>query len=198
MKVAVVGLSPSTRHLVPSDFDIWALPWDAEYASRADRLFEMHDRALLEKPESLRSKDYFERLSELPQLIYMQRHWPDIPSSVPFPIAELKETVFSGFPRARWDDQEDWYNSSPAYMIALAIHEEAETIGVYGVDVLDDSEFSYESPCLEYLIGLAVGRGIEVIIPEGPTALNKFRGEGIKLGNLRPVYKKRYGYVDGD
>ena len=154
----------------------------------------MHDRGLLSLPESLRSENYFEELAEFPQPIYMQEHHKDIPSSIAYPLDEVMD-VFKGFPRGRWSDQKDWYNSSPAYMLALAIHEGAETIGLYGIDVLDDSEFSYESPCLEYLIGLAVGRGIEVIIPEGPTALGKFRGEGIKLGTMQPVYKGRYGYL---
>jgi hypothetical protein len=159
-----------------------------------DRYFEMHDRTLLEMPEARRSDDYWERISYLSP-VYMQQHYSDIPGSIEFPLAELEQTVFKGFPRARWDAQTDWYNSSPAYMIALAIHEGAETIGLWGIDVLDHSEFNYESPCLEYLIGLAVGKGIEVVIPEGPTHLNKFRGEGIKLGTMTPTYHKRYGYI---
>lgn len=194
VKVAVVGLSPSTRHLVPKDWDIWALPWDNEYGAIASRLFEMHDRGLLEKPEALRKESYFDDLAEMPQPIYMQKHWDDIPSSIPYPLGEVA-SIFKGFPRGRWDTQKDWYNSSPAYMIALAIHEGATTIGLYGIDILDDSEYTLERPCLEYLIGLAVGRGIEVIVPEGPSALGKFRGTGIKLGTMEPVYKARYGYL---
>lgn len=171
------------------------MPWDFEYAARASKLFEMHDRGLLEMPESLRSADYWDRLREAHQPIYMQQQWGDIPNAVRYPLEEVQETVFKGFPRGAWDDQKDWYNSSPAYMIALAIHEGATTIGLYGIDVRDDSEYAYESPCLEYLIGLAVGRGIEVVIPPGPTHLNKFRGTGIKLGTMEPTYHKRYGYI---
>jgi len=195
VNIAIVGLAPSTRHLVPDDWIVYALPWDREYSSRANKLFEMHDKALLELPESLRTDSYFKDLAELDQPIYMQRHFDDIPTSREFPFADVLESVFKGFPRGRWSEQKDWYNSSPAYMLALAIHEGADKIGLYGIDVRDDSEFSYESPCLEYLIGLAVGRGIEVIIPEGPTHLNKFRGEGIKLGTLQPTYSNRYGFL---
>lgn len=155
----------------------------------------MHDRELLERPESLRSPEYFSDLAEFHQPIYTQEHWPDVPMSSPFPLDAVRESVFKGFPRGEWSGQKDWYNSSPAYMLALAIHEGAESIGLYGVDVRDDSEYAYESPCLEYLIGLAVGKGIEIIIPQGPTHLNKFRGEGIKLGTLEPIYVNRYGYV---
>ena len=157
----------------------------------------MHDRGLLELPEALRDKSYWADLAETPQPIYMQQHWDDIPASVPFPFDEVQKTVFAGFPRGRWDSQRDWYNSSPAYMIALALYKGATEIGLYGIDVLDDSEFTIERPCLEYLIGLAVGRGVNVVIPEGPTALGKFRGTGIRLGNLKPTYTGRYGFING-
>lgn len=196
MNIAIVGLSPSTRHLIPWDWQVWGLPWDAEHYYRFDRHFEMHDRRLLEKPEALRPDDYWERLATLSP-VYMQRQHDDLPGSVAYPLDDVQASVFKGFPRAQWSVgyQGDWYNSSPAYMLALAIHEGAERIGLYGIDVRDDSEFAYESPCLEYLIGLAVGRGIEVVIPEGPTALGMFRGEGIKLGTMSPTYHDRYGYV---
>lgn len=191
--ISIVGLSPSTRHLIDWSGEVWGLPWDYEYSSRCDRLFEMHDRSLLETEGSGRDAEYWERLRAAQVPVYMHRHWPDIPKSIPYPLEELKQTVFKGFPRR---DQDDWYNSSPAYMIALAIHEGAEKIGLYGIDVLDDSEYNLESNCLDYLIGYAAAKGVEVIIPEGPTALCKFRGEGIKLGQLQPTYHKRYGYIN--
>ena len=184
--VAILGLSPSTHDLVPWDWDVWGLPWDADYP-RIDRFFEMHDRLLLEKPEAMRCADYWDRLGYLSP-VYMQHVHDDIPGSVAYPLQEVRETVFKGFPR--WD-QTDWYNSSPAYMIALAIHKQVDTIGLWGIDVLDGSEFTYERPCLEYLMGLAVGKGIKIVLPEGPTALGKFSGEGIKLGTMEPTYRKR-------
>lgn len=191
MTVAIVGLSPSTRHLIPADSEIWGLPWDYELAPRMSRMFEMHDRGLLEHPDAMRPDDYWERLSEAHCPVYMQRHYSDIPKSVPYPLEDLERTIFKGFPR--WD-QTDWYNSSPAYMIALAIYA-GHDFGLYGIDVLDESEFQTERNCLEFLIGMAMGRGLNVFIPEGPTALCKFRGEGIKLGRMEPTYIKRYGYV---
>jgi len=194
VKVAIIGMSPSTHSFAPwgdPEWQMWGLPWDREGWPRLHRYFEMHDRGLLELPEACRDDGYWEHLSRLSP-VYMQQQHEDIPGSVPYPLDDLQQTVFAGFPR--WD-QKDWYNSSPAYMMALAIHEGAETIGLWGIDVLDDSEFNLESNCLDFLIGFALGRGIEVIIPEGPSALCKFRGDGIKLGRMSPSYHLRYGYV---
>ena len=210
-KIGIVGLSLSTHDQAPGlldllsggigdpSWELWGLPFDRGFWLHYDRLFEMHDRPLLEKPEAKRDKDYWEKLQNHWNPIYMQQHWPDIPQSVAFPLEELLETVFYNFPRRNWikNPQEDWYNSSIAYMIALAIHEldHEGVIGLWGIDVRREDEFQYEKPCLDYLIGYANGRGIDVDLPEGPTQLCIFEGEGIKLGDMMPSYPRRYGYL---
>ena len=50
-----------------------------------------------------------------------------------------------------------------AYMLALAIYEGVDKVGIWGVDLHCDSEYSYQRPNMEYLIGLARGRGMKVI-----------------------------------
>jgi hypothetical protein len=48
---------------------------------------------------------------------------------------------------------------------------------------------------MEYLIGLARGRGIEVTIPD-ESPLCKFNGKGIKFGKDHlPEYVDRYGWL---
>jgi len=89
--------------------------------------------------------------------------------------------------------------------MALAITEGADRIGIWGVDMADlestpgdpsyISEFSYQRPNLEYLIGFARGRGIVVDIPD-QSPLTKFHGEGIPLGLIYPSYPIRYGYLN--
>lgn len=191
MKVAIVGMAQSTHDDAPFDdpqWQCWGLALDP-MAFRMLRLFEMHDRADL---EARRRPEFWDLMALFEGFIYMQQEWPDIPCSVVYPLDQVIKDVFGGFPRARWsaNPQPDWFNSSVAYMLALAIHYQARTIGLWGVDLGDDSEYAYERPCLEYLIGLAVGRGINVIIPEGPSNLGKASFE-----HLHKVYPRRYGYV---
>jgi hypothetical protein len=196
MKVAIIGLSDSSHDDAPWDdptWEKWGLPWDAGWWAQCDRLFEMHDRALLEKREAGRELEYFtSKLADVWQPLYMQEKHPDVPTSVEFPLEALQKTVFADYPRA---DQVDWYESSIAYMAALAIHEEADDIGFWGVDVKREDEFGIEAPCLNFLIGFAMGRGIKVHIPTGPSELcKKHQGEQ-RLSKLMVKYPTRYGWL---
>jgi hypothetical protein len=87
-----------------------------------------------------------------------------------------------------------YWNSSIAYMLALAIHEGAEEIAIYGVDMKGDDEYGYQKPNMEYLIGLAIGRGIKVTIPDASPLL-KFNPVGVKFFDHTPVYVQRYGWL---
>jgi hypothetical protein len=176
LKIAVIGLSPKTHDLAPwndPDWQKYGLPWDEGYWQRLDCGFEMHDSRLLASEHSRRKADYLDRLKELPRL-YMQANYP---------FDDVAKTI-GGY----------YFNSSIAYAMALAIHEGAEEIGVWGVDLVADEEYAYQRPNMEYLIGIARGRGIKVHIPDD-SALCKFNGTGIRFYSHYPAYVDRYGFL---
>lgn len=182
LKVAIVGLSPATHDLAPwddPDWEIWGLPWDEGYWRYMDRHFEMHDMRLLESDHCKRPVDYFDRLRECDHL-YMQEAYLDT-GAKRYPFEEVAKTT-------------DYWNSSIAYAMAMAIHEGAEEIGVYGVDMKGDDEYGYQKPNMEYLIGLARGRGIVVHVPE-ESPLLKFNAVGIRFYDHVPTYVNRYGWL---
>lgn len=164
MKVAIVGLSDSSRHLAPwndPEWELWGLAWDADrYQFR--RVFEMHDMRDLEKFYGPELGPYLEKVGYC-ERVYMQDQYPEVPTSVRFPFEEVQKVT-----GAYWE-------SSIGYAMALAITEGAEQIGIYGVDMRAHEEYAYQRPNMEYLIGLAKGRGIEVLIPE-VSPLLKFSG----------------------
>lgn len=201
-QIAIVGLSPSTHDDAPYDdpeWELWGLPWDEGKYPYFDRLFEMHPLELLRKPEARRPPGYEDRLRGLDSTLYMQREYEDIPNATAYPIDKVCN--FLGV---------DYFNSSIAYLLALAIAEpsnwleRSNKIGIWGVDMADlepqpgdlsyVSEFAYQRPNMEYLIGYARGKGIEVYIPQ-ESPLTKFHGEGIPLGEMYPSYPTRYGYL---
>lgn len=179
MKVAVVGLSPTTHGLAPWDdesWELWGLPWDSFGWPFFKRSFEMHDMRLLKSEHCKRDQGYFDRLREC-QGLYMQEAYPEIPNAKQYPFEAC-----------------EYINSSIAYAMAMAIHEGAEEIGVYGVDMKADDEYGYQKPNMEYLIGLARGKGIKVHVPE-QSPLLKFNAVGIRFYDHVPTYVNRYGWL---
>ena len=75
--------------------------------------------------------------------------YSDIPNATAYPMEDVSAVVG------------DYFNSSIAYMLGLAIVEKVDRIGIWGVDLNCDDEFAYQRPNAEYLIGFARGRGID-------------------------------------
>jgi len=195
MQVAIVGLAPSTHDQAPfedPDWETWGLPWDEDMWPYLDRLFEIHPLELLRHHDARRPPGYEDRLKSLDSLLYMQKAYSEIPNALEYPVKRVSD--YLGV---------DYFNSSISYIMALAMAEGAEKIGIWGVDMVDLetdipsylSEFAYQRPNMEYLIGFARGKGIDVYIPpESP--LVRFHGEGIPLGTIYPSYPNRYGYLE--
>ena len=182
MKVAILGLSPTTHMLGMvrlEGWEMWGLPWDEEAWPYLTRAFEMHDMRLLESAHCRRRPGYFDRLQEMPCLYMQESYWPTVER---YPFEAVAESVGQAY-----------WNSSIAYAMALAIHEGASEIGVYGVDMKGDDEFGYQKPNMEYLVGVARGKGIKVSIPDA-SPLCKFQ-QGAKFYNHTPEYVGRYGWL---
>jgi len=182
MKVCIVGMSPSCDKAPWDDptWQKWGLPWHDGYWRKCDRLFEMHDIRLLESEHSGRGENYIQDLKECGVPLYMHEEYFD--GVTQYPFEEVLESVG------------DYFNSSIAYMMALAVHEVAEEISIFGVDMKGDDEYGYQKPNMEYLIGFARGKGIKVNILED-SPLCKFQNTGIGFYNHLPTYKKRYGWL---
>ena len=77
-------------------------------------------------------------------------------------------------------DNVRFFTSSFAYMMAMAIHMGYPTIGVWGFEMSSQEEYGNQKPCADFWIGVAVGKGIEIVQPENCSLL------GLK--------EKLYGY----
>lgn len=174
MEVSIIGLGPTKKQ---ARGEKWGLPWDADWGAY-DRLFEMHHMSLIENIPC-RPDGYIDRLCSVWVPLYMQEQY--FPHVTVYPFEDVSKTT-------------DYWNSSIAYMMALAIHEGYDRINVVGVDMKAEDEYFYQRPNMEYLIGLARGKGIEVNIPK-ESPLCKFSPNGIKYGNQYVNYNGRYGWL---
>lgn len=159
-KIAIIGKAPSTMLAAPYDdesWEIWTL-YDTPQRNevpRWSRNFELHPLSGFED-----NKEYYQWLStKHEQPIYLRKEHEDVPSGVAYPVDEIVER----FGR--------YFTNTVSWMIALAIHEEVSEIGLWGVDMAHDTEYGTQRPSCEYFVGMAVGSGITVQIPEASDLL---------------------------
>lgn len=106
--------------------------------------------------------DYVKALNKLSEKVpvLMQQTWPEIKNSVRYPIEDVIKTFGN------------YFTNTISYEMALAIMMGYEEIHLYGIDMAVSSpiflmdEYSHQRPSCEYFIGLAVGKGIKVVIPD--------------------------------
>lgn len=171
LKVAIVGLWSETHDMAPwtdPEWEKWGVAWDTD-AFKLDRAFDPHHP----KDWGKDWKKQAERMQAMPR-IYLQCPDSLVPHAQVYPLEAVIETCG------------DYFASSVGYMLALAIHEGAQEIALYGVTMEAREEHGYQRPNAEYLIGLARGKGIKVHIPE-QSSLCKYGGQ---LG-----YVGRYGWI---
>lgn len=148
--------------------------------------------------------DYLKDLAALKIPVMMQRLWPEVPNGVVYPLDRVlrrfsavngwfnmhaiddEGTVDLSHPSIlKWESgsgmtheprviSKGYLTNTISYMLALAIIEGYEQIGIWGVDMAVSSElrgkneYSWQRPSCEFFLGWAAGMGIKVYIP--PTA----------------------------
>ena len=165
-KIAIVGSASSTVKFVPWDdhsLEIWALAWRS--IPRADRLFDLHAGNFDKKKRANVQQNYEERLAGFKNTeIYLCEKHPDIPNSVEYPLEAVLKMMG---PELDPSSHGQYFASSIAFLICLAIYEKVDEIHIYGVDFVGQGEYEHQRPNMEYLVGVARGKGIEVYIPKG-------------------------------
>lgn len=178
--VAMVGFSSNHRHLAPfddSNIEIWGLNrlHQQNWFTRSDRMFQLHPITYLQSQIGMSDGDrqHYEWLTEEhPFPIYMQKHYEEFPASVEYPIKRMKKRFG------------DFYTSTVAYMLAMAIDEGYTHYELYGFDMQADTEYKYQRDSTEYFIGLIEGMGYTVYLPPKCYLLghNLYGYESVEVG----------------
>lgn len=138
--------------------------WDAWFEIHPyDRLCERLDGETPKPAQERQRADYHRWLSvNHGKPIFMQEVHPAVPSSVKYPLEMIKQT----FPHP-------YFTNTVGYMLAYACamrvaHPEdgPKEIGIWGIDMATEEEYQTQRPGVEYWVGVAVGLGIRVTIPE--------------------------------
>ena len=172
-KVCIMGFSGSSREKAPfydEAYEVWGLNQLYRHIPRADRWFDIHENY---DEHVVEGTDHVGWLRSCKIPVYMNEHHEQFPTSVRYPI----ETMMDFFGEQHLKPL-DYYTSTVAYMIALAIVEEFTTIAVYGVDMVAGTEYADQKPCVEYYLGVAAGRGITIELPNNTALLTQHHRYG--------------------
>lgn len=169
-KVAIVGYTPS-RELAPFNdpsWEIWGLNDLYRFVPRYDRWFEFHGKHRdgyihNPKPGRLPWQEVKAQLATMQCPVYLQDVVPEIPNSVKFPLEEILNEFGQYFLDKKYAK---YFTNSVSFMLALAIYEKYDEIHVYGVDMATSSEYGHQRPSCEFWLGVAIGRGITIHVPE--------------------------------
>ena len=178
--VAILGLGPS----VATYFDlvkrlgsrkaysdeVWGINALGDIV-QCDRVFHMDDvlvqeRRAAAKPDS-NIAAMIEALRLHPGPVYTSVVRPGYPGFVAFPLAE----VLSG----RYDNTGmPYFNSTAAYAVAFAIHIGVKKVSLFGIDYTLPNAHHAEKgrACVEFWLGIAAARGIEITVPERTSLLD--------------------------
>lgn len=153
-KIAILGSAVSSVGLAPihdPSWEIWACSPANKGIPRCDVWFELHN-VELKLREGL--AEWMEYLKQQPR-VYMQKASPEFPGAVEYPLKQMLE---------KWGPF--WWTSQISYMIALAIEQKPEAIGLYGVDMAANSEYNQQRLACQFFIREILQSDIKLVVPK--------------------------------
>lgn len=178
-RICIAGTAPTWKEIPWDDptLEIWALnDMHLLRIPRADRWFDLHplDKMHFRKPNKkviasdvpagyfVRPEGHLDFLRSQPIPVYVQdANALGSPNAVTFPKADVQKALGPHFA------------SSPAWMVGLALLEGCTELHIYGIHLATEWEYLKQKPNLSYLLGVAVGRGIKVVLPKGSPLLRE-------------------------
>lgn len=195
-KVAILGFGATAKDCPWQDpsWELWAMNgwWRAaepDHGVKApeDRYTLWFDMHTLEYTRAYGKAAGFgdaqERWLEKPHpfpIFTLDHLGPAYPSTRAFPIEDVVAKV-----------GRDYFTSTVAYVLAYALTlPDVAEIGLWGIDLVHDTEYSEQRPCAEYWAGRAEALGIKVTIHEQSALLRQRTRYGYEaatplLGELR-------------
>lgn len=181
IKIAVVGTASTSVGEAPwkdESWKIWSLGRNSEGVPRYDKWFELHTRDVLCAAGAHDGRLGF--LKAAGNKLTVGHPWPELPEAQMYPW----EAIIAEFGR--------YLTSSLAEMIALAITLNPSEIGLWGVDMVCPDEYAHQRSCCEYLLGIAIGRGIKVTIAKESPLLRGTRVYGLEdAGFSREIIERK-------
>jgi len=176
-RICIMGTAPTWKDIAWDDptLEVWALN-DAYVLNprRVDRWFDLHplDKMYFASKSKkvmahqvpagffVRPEGHLQWLRSQTIPVYVQDAAAlGTRSAVTFPRAQVEQTIGP------------FFASSPAWMVGLALLEGVTELHVYGIHLATEWEYLKQKPNLLFLLGLAAGRGVKIVLPKGSPLL---------------------------
>ena len=160
----------------PENSEIWGV--NTMYRNRdCDRIFIMHD---IKHDLMVQDRDFFETVNAKGIPVITAGDYPPLENNFVYPAEEVIEFFGVAF-----------FLNVMAWMLAYAIMCNPKRITVYGCDMRSDSGDEYrlgERGCVEYWLGVAMGKGIDIGLPQESFLLKR-----IMRGNFYGYHLRKTG-----
>ena len=174
--IAIVGLGPSAAQYLSivrgqggrSRYcdEVWTINALGDVFD-CDRVFHMDDvriqeiRAAAEPDSNIAAM--LRWMKAHPGPIVTSRAHPDYPGLVEFPLEDVVNDCPFGY-----------FNGTAAYAVAYAVHHRVGKLSLFGCDFTYPNAHDAEKgrACVEYWLGMAVERGIKVVVPKTSSLLD--------------------------
>lgn len=176
MHISIVGLGPSSAQYVAICKGLggrhkycdetWVINAFGDVLA-CDRVFHMDDVRIQQiRADAAPDSNIAAMLAWLkthPGPIVTSRAHPDYPGLIEFPLEELVNSCPNGY-----------FNSTAAYAVAYAIHIGATKLSLFGMDFTypDAHDAEKGRACVEFWLGVASERGIQIVVPKTTTLLD--------------------------
>jgi hypothetical protein len=169
----VVGFSSNTRKKTPwnnPNVDVFGInegysfKWWKQKPENTAGWFQIHTRDTVLREKNLNDPKHDEWMKqEHPFPIFTQEEEADFPSSVRFPIEDIiKEFGY-------------YWKSTLAYAVAFCYLAGYKKVELYGFEMASDSEYWGQRANGAYIIGKAIGKGLDVYVPPTSKLLTGIR-----------------------
>jgi len=166
-RINILGSGPGRLDVPEGEGEIWGVN-NIHLLQNVDVIIDIHNHCA--NPEEEKDKLHMEELKKKKTRVYSQNAIDGFDSVEKYPIDEIMAEFGT-----------DYFGSGIDYIVALAIYKGATDIHMYGVCMMDDGEYSHQKPSVEFWIGVAVGRGINIVVHGKYTELLKTKN-GLMYG----------------
>lgn len=196
-RIAIVGFGDTAKDCPYNDpsWELWGMNGWLRVAA---------ERGVPAPPEryslwcDMHTPEYTEQYGVLAKIGDVQVKW--LESEHPFPVLMLER--YERFPSSRRYPIEDvirkvgrdYFTSTVAYMLALAFcQDDVVEVGLWGIDLVHETEYGEQRPCAEYYIGRLEGKGVKVTTHPRSALLSQLHRYGYEEEN--PLYGEIAGLI---